>query len=228
VEWSSSEKLKFEKEALDFYFSSHPLAQHADDLRHFSTHGTDQLRELNQDQEIVIGGMITQIRLMTTKRPSRTGQTRYARCKIEDLHGSAEAVMWTDEFARYKDEFQEDRPCFVRAKVDRKMEEPMMVLQQIMSIETAKRELARGLSIQLRLGEHSPLVLDHIAAILQRARGTCPVMLLVGDGAGRFARLRLGEAFGVNPGNVAIRELEALVGMGRVRFLAPGSGRSGR
>ena len=31
-EWPSSEKLRYEKEALDFYFSSHPLAQHEQDL----------------------------------------------------------------------------------------------------------------------------------------------------------------------------------------------------
>ena len=34
-EWSDSEKLKNEKEALDFYFSSHPLAQHEETLRRF-------------------------------------------------------------------------------------------------------------------------------------------------------------------------------------------------
>ena len=32
-EWPDSEKLKYEKEALDFYISSHPLAQHEAELR---------------------------------------------------------------------------------------------------------------------------------------------------------------------------------------------------
>ncbi|MBV9122775.1 MAG: DNA polymerase III subunit alpha, partial [Planctomycetes bacterium] len=41
-EWASSEKLKNEKEALDFYFSSHPLAQHEEELRRFSTHSVEQ------------------------------------------------------------------------------------------------------------------------------------------------------------------------------------------
>ncbi len=227
-EWPTSERLRYEKEALDFYFSSHPLAQFADELRHFSSHSTADLRQLSQDQEVIIGGMLTQIRFMTTKKPSRTGQSRYARCKVEDLHGSVESVMWTDEFARWKDEFQEDRPCFLRASVDRKTEEPMLVLKQILTIEQAKRELARGLSIQLRLGEHSPIVLDHIGVILQRARGSCPVLLLIGDEAGRFVHLRLGESFRVNPGTVAMRELEAIVGVGRVRLVAPGNGRNGK
>ena len=41
-EWPDSEKLKYEKEALDFYFSSHPLAQHEDELRRFATHAVEQ------------------------------------------------------------------------------------------------------------------------------------------------------------------------------------------
>src|SRR5205823_9487478 len=45
-EWPDSEKLKYEKEALDFYFSSHPLAQHEAELRRFATHNVGQLAKL--------------------------------------------------------------------------------------------------------------------------------------------------------------------------------------
>ena len=36
--WSESDKLKYEKEVLDFYLSSHPLAQHDKDLRRYASH----------------------------------------------------------------------------------------------------------------------------------------------------------------------------------------------
>src|SRR5208282_6425898 len=79
-EWSDSEKLKNEKEALDFYFSSHPLAQHAEDLKRFSPYTVDQLGNLPPNQEVVLGGMLTQLRLMNTKK-ARNGNSRYVRCK---------------------------------------------------------------------------------------------------------------------------------------------------
>src|SRR5262249_28490216 len=104
-EWSDSEKLKYEKESLDFYFSSHPLAQHADELQRFATHSANQLGNLLANQEVILGGVLTQIRLMNTKR-ARNGNTRYARCKLEDLTGAVECVMWPDDYARQKDEFQ--------------------------------------------------------------------------------------------------------------------------
>jgi len=226
AEWPSGEKLKFEKEALDFYFSSHPLAQYAEDLRQFSTHSTDQLASLNAEQEIVIGGMMTQIRLMTTKKPSRNGLSRYARCKLEDLAGSVECVMWTDEYARFGQYIQDERPCFVRATVDRAREEPMLVFRHVYdSIDSARKDLARSLTLELCLGEHSPSVLERIAPVLKRAGGTCPVTLKVVDTANRRVELRLGGEFRVNPGTLAVRELEDLIGMGRVRFSGPGNGR---
>src|SRR5262249_15551191 len=55
-EWPASEKLKHEKEALDFYMSSHPLAQHDSVIRLFSTHTVQLLRELSAGQEVLVGG----------------------------------------------------------------------------------------------------------------------------------------------------------------------------
>src|SRR5207253_3565552 len=80
-EWSNSEKLKNEKEALDFYFSSHPLAQHEKDLRRFSTHAVENLANLGANQEVLIGGMLTQVRFQNTKK-ARNGNTRYVRCRL--------------------------------------------------------------------------------------------------------------------------------------------------
>jgi DNA polymerase III subunit alpha len=226
-EWPSSEKLRYEKEALDFYFSSHPLAQHADDLRHFSTHSTDMLVNLGPNQEVVIGGMLTQVRFQNVKK-ARNGNFRYVRCKLEDLNGNVECVMWPDEFVRFKDEFQEDRPCFVKGAVERTREEPGLVLTQVLSIEMAKRELARSLGVYLKLGQHTLTVIDQLGQLLQKSRGACPVYLIVADDAGKQAQLRLGEGFRVNPATVPIRELEEIVGAGRVRFAGPGNGRNGK
>src|SRR4029078_968605 len=91
-EWPAGEKLKYEKEALDFYISSHPLAQYEGELRRFSTHDTSQLRSLDAGQEVVIGGMLTLVRFQNTKK-ARNGNSRYARFKLEDFAGLAECVM---------------------------------------------------------------------------------------------------------------------------------------
>jgi DNA polymerase-3 subunit alpha len=222
-EWHDSEKLKYEKEALDFYFSSHPLAQFADDLRHFATHTINQLGNLAANQEVILGGVLTQIRLMNTKK-ARNGNTRYARCKLEDLTGAAECVMWPDDYLRYKDDFVEDRVCFVRGTVDRTREEPGLILARVMSVEQAQRELTKGLVLLLRLGVHEPDVINAIGRMLERARGSCPVYLSVRDSAGKRAQLKLGPSYTINPANVPIADLEMLLGKGAVKFSGPVNG----
>jgi DNA polymerase-3 subunit alpha len=220
AEWPTSEKLKYEKEALDFYFSSHPLAQFEEELR-LSSHRLDQLSNLGPNQEVMIGGMLTGIRYQNTKK-ARNGNSRYARCRLEDLTGSVECVMWPDDFLRSKDEFQEDRPCFVKGVVERTREQPGLVLSRVMSIEQAKKELARsarGLGLQILLTEHSPAVIDSVACVLQEARGSCPVCLDIYDGAGNKARLRAGQEFSVNPTSVDIGRLESILGKGRAKLV---------
>jgi DNA polymerase-3 subunit alpha len=221
-EWSSTEKLKNEKEALDFYFSSHPLAQHEDSLRRLATHTVDQLTELGPNQEVILGGMLTQIRLMNTKK-ARNGNTRYVRCKVEDFTGAAECVMWPDDFLRYKDEFQPDRVCLVKGTVERTREEPGLILTRILSIEQAQKEFTKWLRVSLSLDLHNPALLERLAGILERARGSCPVYLEVRDAVGKRCHLKAAEAYRVNPTSLPLEELDLLLGPGRVEFYAQGN-----
>jgi DNA polymerase-3 subunit alpha len=201
------------------------LAQFADDLRHFATHTAHQLGNLAANQEVILGGVLTQIRLMNTKK-ARNGNTRYVRCKLEDLTGSVECVMWPDDYLRHKDDFVQDRVCFVRGTVDRTREEPGLILTRIMSVEQAQRELTKGLVLLLRLGVHEPDVIDAIGRMLERARGSCPVFLSVRDGTGKRAQLKLSESYRINPANVPIADLELLLGQGAVKFSGPVNGHS--
>jgi DNA polymerase-3 subunit alpha len=229
-EWSDSEKLKNEKEALDFYFSSHPLAQHEADLNRFRSHTADQLSNLGANQEVLLGGMLTQVRYMNTKK-ARNGNSRYVRCKVEDFTGTVECVMWPDDYVRFKDEIAEDRVCFVKGAVERTREEPGVIISRVIGIEQAQRELTKGLWLWLRLGVHGPDTIDQIARILRRgdANKRCPVHLCVQDGAGKKSVLRVGEPFYVDPMTFSTAELETLLGQGSVKFAGAtnGNGRNG-
>jgi DNA polymerase-3 subunit alpha len=216
-EWPTAEKLKYEKEALDFYFSSHPLAQHDDDITRFATHTVSQLVNLGPNQEVVIGGMLTQIRFMNTKK-ARNGNSRYARCKVEDFTGVAECVMWPDDFVRFKDEFQEDRVCFVKGAVERTREEPGLVLTRVMSVEQAKKELTRFVVLSLNLDQHGDHHIDRLAGIFRQHKGPCPVELHVRDAFGRKLRLKVANEYYVNAAQLPVREIEDILGPNRVAF----------
>jgi DNA polymerase-3 subunit alpha len=225
-EWSETEKLKYEKEALDFYISSHPLAQYESVLRRFSMRCIADLASLPTGQEIVVGGMLSQVRFQQTKT-ARNGHNKYVRCKIEDMSGIIDCLMWPDDLARHKEEPRDEQVCFVKGAIDPRSQngQPLLLLSRFLNLEQAQRELTRLMLLTLRLDEHRPDHIDAIARALRRTPGPCPVFLDVRDPGGRWARLRLSDEFCIDPRTVATAELEELLGAGAVKFSGPVNGR---
>jgi DNA polymerase-3 subunit alpha len=215
-EWSPSDRLKFEKEALDFYISSHPLAQHEETLKRFTTHTVAGLKDLAHQQEVFLGGMFTQVRLMNTKK-ARNGNSRYARCKIEDFTGAVECVMWPDDYVRYKDFIADDAIHFACGILEKDREEPILQLTKIMSLEQGARERTAGLVLVMDLDEE-PSKVNSVANVLQRAPGNCPVFLHVRDSAGKWIKMKADDKYRVNPQTIIKADLETILGPGRVMF----------
>jgi DNA polymerase-3 subunit alpha len=220
-EWSPSDRLKFEKEALDFYISSHPLAQHEDTLRRFSGHTVAGLKDLAHQQEVFLGGMFTQVRLMNTKK-ARNGNTRYARCKVEDFSGAVECVMWPDDYVRFKDMIVDDAIHFVSGILEKDREEPILQLTKVMTLEQGARERTAGLVLMMELDDE-PAKVDSVANVLSRSPGSCPVFLHVRDGAGKWIKLKADDKFKINPQTLTKGDLETILGQGKVHFSRAGT-----
>jgi DNA polymerase-3 subunit alpha len=216
--WTETDKLKYEKEVLDFYLSSHPLAQNEKLLARYRSHSTLDMKSLPADQEATLAGMFAQIALKTTQK-ARNGNSRYFLARIEDLSGSAKCVMWPDDFARVKEEIKDDQPYIIKGTVDRRREEPTLVINRILTLEEARRELARGLYLLLRLGRTQTDDIDRLAAVLRQARGSCPVYLTIKDGADKNCLLKLGRDFAIDPSTFPQDELEAILGPNSVRLM---------
>jgi DNA polymerase III subunit alpha len=216
--WTETDKLKYEKEVLDFYLSSHPLAQNEKTLRRYASHTAEEMKHLVADQEATLAGMFTQIALKNTQK-ARNGNSRYFLARIEDMTGSAKCVMWPDDFARFKEEIRDDVPYIIKGTVDRRREEPTLVINRILTVEQAQRELARGLYLLLRLGRTQREDIDRLAALLRQTPGPCPVFLTIKDGADKFCVLKLGRDFGINPNTIPQEELEAILGPNSVRLM---------
>ena len=215
-EWPETERLKFEKEALDFYMSSHPLAQFETELKRYTSTEVERARKLDAGIEVRIGGMISSVRFHTSKKSNK----RYARCKIEDFSGSAECVMWPSDFERFSEMFVDDKIVLAQASIDRPehSDEPVFVLSKLLSLEQAKKELTTGMLVRMKLDQHRVDHVDALSRVLRRAPGSCRVELQVIDAAGRRARLKLGDDHRVDPAKVAVEELELILGAGGIMF----------
>ena len=187
--WPEAEKLKYEKEVLDFYMSSHPLGQSEREIKRYATHSAEEAKQASAGKEVTVGGMLAQLRYKNTKK-ARNGNSRYLLCVIEDFSGGVKCVIWPDDLAKFKDEVREDVPLFVKGTVDRNQAEPTIVCSRLFGLEQAQRELATGLHLLVKLGQHQPRDIESIAYLLKQAPGNCPVTLTIRDAAQRKCVLR--------------------------------------
>src|SRR5207253_1937742 len=97
-------------------------------------------------------------------------------------------------------------------------EQPSLVLTRAFDLDTARKELTKGLVLTFAIDEHGPQIVDQLGKELRRFPGVCPVYLQVRDGAGRRAVLRASEQFRIDPGTLNVGRLEMLLGAGRVVY----------
>lgn len=220
-EWPERERLRFEKEALDLYISSHPLAHYDEQLRRFRSHSASQLAKLDTGTEVRLAGMVVQFDTRVIKAGRNQG-ARFALFRLEDFTGQVKCVLWSDQFARYKDDLAEDAILLFEGKVEWRdgSTEPDVIVERVLTVEQARHELTKGMVIRLPYGESEEDLrkVDGIAAVLKRATGPCPVYLSVRDLQGKVASLKLNADFWVNPTTVPVEELEMLLGPSSVLF----------
>ncbi len=178
-DWQHAQRLAFEKEVFGFYLTSHPLTEFASVLNLYTTHTTKDLHELDENQEVLLGGMINAVKMAATKKPSKNGKTRYANFDFEDVRGIVRCICWPEDYARHEEEIKPETICFLRGRVDRRGREPNLIVNEIVSIEDAKRKFTEQVAIKFQNGLHGDQDLMRVHDVLKRHPGRCEVVLVV-------------------------------------------------
>jgi DNA polymerase-3 subunit alpha len=147
--WSLPEQLQHEKATLGFYVSQHPLDQYRETLATFRNATLAEVAELAENMEVVVGVMVSRVQVRRTKRGQTAGE-RMASLGLEDHTGKIEAVAFPEAFAKLEPLLREDTILFVRAKVDRRREEPSLVVSHAIPLEEAPQKLTKQVRIVLR------------------------------------------------------------------------------
>ncbi len=92
------QKLAWEKELLGVYLSEHPFARAAEELRTYLTCGIIELTAEMSGRDVVIGGVVQEARLRSTK----DGRT-FLSADIEDHTGSVEVTVWPETYEGTKE-----------------------------------------------------------------------------------------------------------------------------
>ena len=188
--WTPGKILNSEKEVFGFYLTSHPLIKHIQRIERHLTHQIDSLVELDDNSEVVIGGMISSIKKNTAKKPNRNGHSRYVNFDLEDTSGKVRCIMWPDQFARQGDRVKAEAICFVKGKVDRRGREPNVIVDKMMTLEEADKEFTSRVVIKFHTGLHQKEDLQRVLHTLKNHPGKTDVLLVV-DSAHRSQQGKL-------------------------------------
>ncbi|MCP3676334.1 MAG: DNA polymerase III subunit alpha, partial [Deltaproteobacteria bacterium] len=137
-EWPEKEKLNYEKEALGFYITGHPLLKYSKELALYASVDTESIRGCQNEETITIGGMVGGLKEITTRRGARM-----AFLDLEDLKGNVEVIIFADLFATVNCYLTTTSPLIITGRVDRDEERIKVIASDIYPLEEAEARVDR-------------------------------------------------------------------------------------
>ncbi|HKS71123.1 MAG TPA: OB-fold nucleic acid binding domain-containing protein, partial [Ktedonobacterales bacterium] len=175
--------LAWEKELLNLYLSAHPLAHVAAVLKKRVKTFTSALTEEWAGQRVTLGGRITEVRRIMTKKGDAM-----AAVQLEDMQGAIEVVVFPKTYAATADRWQQDAIVLVTGTVSTRNDEPQLVADEVEVFEVSDDELNhRDYLLRIRLTRSANdsielARLDQVFTALNRYPGDDRFELLVRNG----------------------------------------------
>ncbi|HEY7924038.1 MAG TPA: OB-fold nucleic acid binding domain-containing protein, partial [Vicinamibacteria bacterium] len=208
--WSEAERLAFEKESLGFFISGHPLERHRAELAQWASATTATLAQQAAAGEVSVGGLVTALRLIKTKKGDRM-----ASFVLEDLEGNVEVLVFPEAYKKAGSRLADDVIVIVKARAEIQDDgKARLLASDVMALEHAKLAEARHVTIRVPLGAWDRVKGERLRDILGAHRGDCPVTLEIVRPGSWSAALAASAYYRVRPDAVLRNEVEALLGPG--------------
>ena len=169
--------LAWEKELLGLYITAHPLDEYRDTLNKFTS--ILSLKSSNEEQSVIIGGLITQIKTIITKKGE---QMCFA--ALEDLTGSAELVVFPRVFADSRDLLAPDAMVKVWGKFHNEEGDAKILVDRLSRLTALQPQVAasrpKGPHFVVTVPKNAdPLVFRKLKTVFERYPGNVRVLLSV-------------------------------------------------
>jgi DNA polymerase-3 subunit alpha len=185
TEWSAQESLAFEKEALGFYITGHPLDKYERAIKKITNGSIAALKEKAAPGEVKLGGVVSALKLRNTKKGDR-----YGTFNLEDKTGFLEIIAWPDVYKKCAELLSADDPIFVKGRLEAGEERIQVIANEISLLaEAAAKGRANGnglgndrrdgekLHLHARESEISADELVRLRDMLLEYPGPCTVFL---------------------------------------------------
>jgi DNA polymerase-3 subunit alpha len=218
--WTEAERLAKEKEVLGFFISGHPLERYREEVELFGTRTTATLAQWGEHQ-VSVAAVVTGVKRQISKK---TGK-EYARLVLEDFHGTAEAIVFPEAWAKLNQIVAPDSALLLTggySERDRGEDQAPFIVENARPLAELKSSGAVALSLRWRVpSAPQPSALQAVAALCTAHPGPTPLYIEWSDGTGEPVRLR-SRRVRVAAEDDLIRALRDLLGTESVHYVKAG------
>lgn len=216
-QWSEAERLAREKEVLGFFISGHPLERYRREVELFGTRTTATLHTWSE-HAVTIGVVVTMVKRQISKK---TGK-EYARLVLEDFHGTSDAIVFPDSWAKLNGVIGTDAALLLSGGFsdrDRGEDRAPFVIESARSLADLRESGAVALSVHWGLASAPGAeAVRAAAALCAQHPGPTPLYIDWSDGNGERVRLRA-RRLRVAADETLLRELRQLFGVDAVTYV---------
>ena len=220
-EWDERERLLLEREVLGYYLSSHPLAEHEQTLATYCTHTTSELGPLKDRTEVLLGGMLSAIKLAHVKKGrDEAAPTKYANFDLEDMQGAIRCILWPNDYAEQGELVKPDAIVVVRGEIDRRGggDDCNVIAKELIPLDQLDSRYTRGIIVRVDEQKHGEEGLKNLREILRGYPGECELQLLLQLADGSKVHLKC-DKMSVELGAEMRSRVDDLLGPGNFRLL---------
>ncbi len=193
--WTEKEKLSFEKAAIGFYVSGHPLDAYQKELKRYAR-PIVSVQRARRDEKLTIAGIVSVMR----ERPTKTGK-RMAWVTLEDLSGSVELVVFPGKdgnrsmmdpktgkwgksgpkpgYEQWEHLLKSDDALLVSGTVqmsrDEENPQPELIVDDIQSLKEVREKRVKRLELRLHVDMATDEKLARLAELAKKHAGATPI-----------------------------------------------------
>ncbi|MCX7823270.1 MAG: DNA polymerase III subunit alpha [Syntrophobacterales bacterium] len=236
--WDEKTILRYEKESLGFYVSSHPMNLYKDRLERICTGTSQDIESIPDGTEVVLAGIISVAKELTTKKGEKM-----AFLQLEDKEGLVDLVVFPEAYAAlWKRLNGGDDPFIVIGIVQNQSlgveidEENgvddnqqgggiarrgnvKVIVKEILDLEEAEGRAIDSLIVHLKNHNIQKDDLFRLRNIIFDHRGNCPLFLKLCLDTSCEVVILLGDEYRVKPSNVLLENLRKFFGVNSVELI---------
>ncbi|HLO24950.1 MAG TPA: DNA polymerase III subunit alpha, partial [Geobacteraceae bacterium] len=212
-EWDAKLLLGFEKEAIGFFITGHPLGRYVADMKRFATADCASLADLPDKSDVRICGIVAGLKESITKKGDRMGFVT-----LEDLTGSVEVIVFPEIYAKAVEHLKSEEPLVVSGNVDIGEKSTKIKATDVVPLCDVTEKETKRVCLTLKTSGLEREALEALKGVIGRHRGECRVCLRFELPERLAVTVNLPVSYAVAAREDLSLEVEGLLGYNAVSF----------